>query len=33
MRPIQYAVYRGSFTMYKLILDYNAEILDSQISA
>ena len=30
MRPIQYAVYRGSYQMFKLIIEYNSENLESQ---
>lgn len=30
MRPIQYAVYRGSFQVYKFILKVNGENLESQ---
>ena len=30
MRPIQYAVYRGNFGIYKLILEYNSDNLEEQ---
>ena len=32
MRPIQYAVYRGNFEIYKFILERNEDTIDSQIT-
>lgn len=33
MRPIQYAVYRGAYDLYRLIIEYNSDNLESQYSA
>ena len=33
MRPIQYAVYRGSFPVYKFILETNSDNLESQFQS
>lgn len=30
MRPVQYAVYRGEYQIYKYILECNEDSLDSQ---